>query len=70
MADEPGRCDLCEPARKQVVPRVTAGDVDDLATEAELVDVFPENDFHGYLSPTYVRRASSRARFTATATWR
>ena len=70
LLDERGRRHLGEPPREEEVARVAAGDVDDLAAQAELVDVLLENDFHAYLSPTYGRRAISRARFTATATWR
>ena len=70
LLDEPGRRDLREPAGQQEVARVPAGDVHHVAAQAELVDVLLEDDFHGYLSPTYGRSAISRARFTATATWR
>ena len=54
------------------VLELAARDVHDFAAQAELVDVLSEDDVHGrrYLSPTYGRRAISRARFTATATWR
>ena len=51
---------------RRIVARVPACDVDDLAAEAELLDVLEEDDLH---QPTYGRRAISRARFTAAATW-
>ena len=66
LRDPSGRRVLGKPAREEVVARVSTRDVDDLATQAELLDVLEEDDFH---QPTYGRRAISRARFTATATW-
>ena len=44
---DPGRRRrLGELARQQKVPRVPARDVDDLAAQAELLDVFSEDDLH------------------------
>src|SRR4029079_5627688 len=64
---DPGRRGvLGELPGKQVVPRVAAGDVDDVPPQAELLHVLEENDLH---QPTYGSRAISRARFTAAATW-
>ena len=59
---------LRELAREQEVPRVPTRDVDDFTAQADLLDVFPENDLHQF--ETYGSNAISRARFTATATWR
>ena len=70
-ATRPGVADLGEPAREQVVAGVAARDVDDVAAQAELLDVAEQDDLH---RPTPSRRtgssAISRARLTATATWR
>ena len=45
---DPGRRRvLGEPARKQVVAGVAARDVDDLAAQAELLDVLEQDDLHG-----------------------
>src|SRR6185295_3395904 len=49
LLHEPGRGDLGKPAREQEVARVPACDVDDVAAQAELVDVLRENDVHGLL---------------------
>src|SRR5262245_14480285 len=58
LAQRPARVDLLEllharggrrlrePAREQEVARIAARDVDDLAAQAELVDVFSEDDLH------------------------
>ena len=69
LGDAPGRRDLGEPPRQQVVAGVPALDVDDLALQAELLDVAGQDDFHRYPC-TYGSSAISRARFTATATCR
>ena len=64
---------LRELSRQEEVACVAARDVDDLAAQADLLDVREEDDFHDatYLeSDTYGSNAISRARFTATATWR
>ena len=55
-----GRRRLGELARQEEVPRVPARDVDDLAAQAELVDVFSEDDLH--LSSKRTEAAPSRAR--------
>ena len=73
LGDLRRRRDLGEPPREQEVARVAARDVDDLAAQADLVDVVEEDDFHRdrLASPsTYGSSAISRARLTATATWR
>src|SRR5262249_33573337 len=65
---EAGRRRLGQPARQEEVAGVPARNVDHVASEAERVDVLRQHDLHGdYLSPTYGRRASSRARLTALA---
>ena len=46
LLDARGRGRLRELARQEEVSRVPARDVDDLAAQAELVHVFPENDLH------------------------
>jgi len=69
LGDPPRRGDLRQPPRKQVVPRVAALHVDDLALQAELLDVAAGNDLH-HDPCTYGRSAISRARLTAAATWR
>ena len=46
LGDPRRGCRLRELARQQEVPRVPARDVDDLAAQADLLDVFPENDLH------------------------
>ncbi len=46
LAHEPGRRELGEPAREQVVARVAARDVHHLAAQAEALDVLPEDDLH------------------------
>src|SRR5262249_59334919 len=58
LLHERRRGDLCQTARKQEVARVTAGDVHDLAAQAQLVDVFGEDDFHRHLLGAYVREQS------------
>jgi hypothetical protein len=71
LADERGRRRLGEAAGQQEVAGVPTCDVDELAAQAELLDVLIEDHVHrGYLSETYGSRAISRARFTATATCR
>src|SRR5262249_28285105 len=69
LRDPAGRRDLREPPREQVVAGVAALDVDDLAAQAELLDVLEQDDLHRY-PDTYGSSAISRARFTATATIR
>ena len=46
LLDAGGRGRLRELARQEEVTCVPARDVDDLAAQAELVHVFPENDLH------------------------
>ena len=55
------RRDLGEVARQQEVAGVPAGDVDDLATQAELLHVFEQDHVHRY-SPSSRRRAGARPR--------
>ena len=43
---EPGRRELGEPARQQVVARVAARDVHHLAAQAEALDVLTQDDLH------------------------
>ena len=72
-ATSAGRRHLGEPARQQEVARVAARDVHDLAAQAELrrrPACRTTSMALAYLSPTYGSRAISRARLTATATWR
>ena len=62
---------LGELPREQEVAGEPARDLDDLAAQADLVDVLPEDDLHQFV--TYGSSAISRARLTATATcfwWR
>ena len=46
LGDLRGRGRLGELARQQEVAREAAGDVDDLAAEADLLDVLQQDDFH------------------------
>jgi hypothetical protein len=46
LGDLRRRRGLGEPARQEEVARVAARDVDDLAAQAELVDVVEKDDFH------------------------
>ena len=46
LGDAPGRRDLGELPRQQVVARVAALDVDDVALQAELLDVAAQDDLH------------------------
>ena len=65
-----GRGLLGEAPREQEVAGVAARDVDDLAAQADLLDVAEQDDFHRAQPETYGSSAISRARLTATATWR
>ena len=69
LGNASGRRDLGQPSRQEVVAGVPALHVDDLALQAELLDVSGQDDFHRYPC-TYGSSAISRARFTATATCR
>ena len=69
LGDAPGGRDLGELPGEQVVARVAALHVDDVALQAELLDVAAQDDLH-HAPCTYGRSAISRARLTATATWR
>src|SRR4029079_3383593 len=69
LGDPARRGDLRQLPGEQVVPRVAALHVDDLAFQAELLDVAAEDDLH-HDPCTYGRSAISRARLTAAATWR
>ena len=69
LGDAGRRGGLGQPARQEVVARVTAGDVDDVTAQAELLHVLKEDDVHGDQGATYGSSAISRARLTAPATW-
>ena len=69
LGDPARRRHLGELPRQEVVAGIAALDVDDVALEAELLDVAPQDDLH-HDPCTYGRSAISRARFTATATCR
>src|SRR5213592_2787494 len=51
VALQPRARDLRQPARQEEVPRVPAGDVDDLAAQAERVDVLRQHVLHRLLVP-------------------